>query len=728
MKIFQNKPVITAPALLASLLAISIVPVAQAQQSDDGPVNLLATVNEGTGNTPTNTGETEASADNTPSISSIDEAVNAIAGEDNMTDKTSGLSEGDGTTTSVSLTETPSVSGEETTDPDADTNSNSVDEGASIGVTLSRTAAPEFGIADIGIEAAATDLGLTATIWRDTPVDRVAALLSEGGADSTSRALSDLSRAVVAHRAVPPVGSAAVEDSIVAARLKWLAASGRSNDLAVLIDQLPNEDIWLGWKQWLVETQLMSRRDAEACRNVMYQVSRTLEPFWHKSKVICSAAQGDSASARFAADILFATGVQDDAFKALVSTLLDGTEPGPFDPAMLDPLHVVLMDAAHYPIGVDALAALPPASEQTAIGLRYLDPEARLVSTWRALSHGLIDHTKAAKLWRSVDVGDVPASLALSRHQGLPTPLTRALAWRALSAETTAARLPMIVMAMDIEVAAGTGLTMAPLYADLVREALAFDGAGDLLASGREGLVEKLGLLLASDGEAPLDLALASDVGIAAAQLMTGMASGTWSVSPLDELGLWHLLPLMESAGAEPDISADWMTLATPASLTPTSYLSVSPVMMRALEQAASGGRVGEAALLAQRIVAGQDLTSLHPADLARIAAALNGIGQQKVANAFVMEVTRAHILASAAAITLGDPVAVKSVVIDNTPADAESEAGVSEQTGDGSGNQAADVSDDQVGDEASQVVSADASGQVTDENVPQQGSAASAD
>ena len=56
MKIFQNKPVITAPALLASLLAISFVPVAQAQQSDDGPVNLLATVNEGTGNTPTNTG------------------------------------------------------------------------------------------------------------------------------------------------------------------------------------------------------------------------------------------------------------------------------------------------------------------------------------------------------------------------------------------------------------------------------------------------------------------------------------------------------------------------------------------------------------------------------------------------------------------------------------------------------------------------------------------------
>ena len=715
MKIFQNNSGLSAPALsvtlsVVALLAFGFAPPAQAQQSDDGPVNLLATVNDGVGQTPAKNGENEVSAGNTPSISSIDEAINAISGEDNTTATTSGSAVGADTATSLSVTETASESGVGTAG--ADITSATSDQSASISVTLSRTAAPEFGIADIGIEAGGSELGLTATIWRDTPVDRVAALLSEGGADGTSRALADLSRAVVAHRAVPPVGAAAVEDMIVAARLDWLAASGRSNDLAVLIDQLPNEDVWLGWKQWLVETQLMSRRDAEACRNVMYQVSRTLEPFWHKSKVICSAAQGDSANARFAADILFATGVQDDAFKALVSTLLDGTTPGPFDPARLDPLHVVLMDAAHYPIGVDALNALPSASMQTAIGLRYLDPNARLVSTWRALSHGLIDHTKAAKLWRSVDIGDVPAGLALSRHQGSPTPLTRALAWRALSAEMTAARLPMIVMAMDTEVAAGTGLTMAPLYADLAREALAFDGAADLLASGRAGLFEKLGLLLASDGEAPLDLALASDVGIAAAQLMTGMTSGTWSASSLNELGVWHLLPLMEVAGLEPDNAVDWMTLTTPASLTPVSYLSVSPVMMRALEQAASGGRVGEAVLLAQRIVAGQNLASLHPADLARIAAALNGIGQRNVASDFAMEVMRSHILASAAAIALGEPVLVKTVDIDDSSAGADSEGTASEQAG----------------DEAFQATSEDASEQVTDENVPQQGSAASAD
>ena len=134
--------------------------------------------------------------------------------------------------------------------------------------------------------------------------------------------------------------------------------------------------------------------------------------------------------------------------------------------------------------------------------------------------------------------------------------------------------------------------------------------------------------------------------------------------------------------------------------------------MMRALEQAASGGRVGEAVLLAQRIVAGQNLASLHPADLARIAAALNGIGQRNVASDFAMEVMRSHILASAAAIALGEPVLVKTVDIDDSSAGADSEGTASEQAG----------------DEAFQATSEDASEQVTDENVPQQGSAASAD
>ena len=171
----------------------------------------------------------------------------------------------------------------------------------------------------------------------------------------------------------------------------------------------------------------MARRDDEACRTVMYQVSRTFEPFWHKAKVICSAAMGDAASARFAADILSAMGVDDAVFSALVANLLDDTDPGPIDPSLLEPLHIVLMDAAHSDIDAAALGALSDASAQTAVGLRYLDADARLVSTWQALDRGLVDHGKAAKLWRSANFTSDQVQLAAARHQSQPSALTLSL-------------------------------------------------------------------------------------------------------------------------------------------------------------------------------------------------------------------------------------------------------------------------------------------------------------
>lgn len=713
-------------------VSLSPISSASAQQADNEPVNLLATVTDGNqqtaispdGNSPDRQPAVETVA---PTISSIDEAVNSVS-EDAVEQQ----SPSDASAANI-ITAVQPESGNETA---------AVTLSTAPAATLSLTEAPRFGVANIGIEMTAFTPGLTSTIWRDTPVERVSYLLAKGASDTTSRALADLSHSVVAHRAVPPVGAAEVEQEFVSARLAWLAASGRSEDLTGIVAQLPDDEVWLNWKQWLVETQLMSRRDAEACDAVMLQVSRTLDPFWHKSKVICNAAQGDAATARFAADILFATGVQDETFSALVSTLLDGVDPGPLDPAMLDPLHVILMDAAHYPIGVDALAALPPASVQTATGLRYLDPEARLVSTWKALSHGLIDHDMAAKLWRSADNGDVSGNLALSRHQSLPTPLTRALAWKALSAEMTPARLPLIVRALDADIAAGAGPKMVPLYADLAREALGFDGAQQLLEAGQEGLIEKLGLLLAADGEAPLDLALASDVGIAASQLMSGMDRGNGSLSPLDDLGLWHLLPMIEAVNGEAEVeadqvAADWITLATPVSIAPSSYLSVSPVMLRGLEQASRAGRVGETALMAHRIVAGQDLANLHPADLARVVTSLRNIGQPDVAADFATEVARAHILKIAAKITLGAPVtpAVVDMADDGLASDAVDAETVAPEGDAPEGD--APESDGSEGESSENGTSVDdtmpdsgssaASEQVTDENTQQQDSIANA-
>ena len=113
----------------------------------------------------------------------------------------------------------------------------------------------------------------------------------------------------------------------------FLANGGRSGDLAVLAEQLPNAEKWQNWQRWLVEHHLMSRNDAGACAIVSREISQTMDPFWHKANVICQAVQGNMGGARFAADILAASGVNDPVFYGLVNQVLNNAPPPDINPA-----------------------------------------------------------------------------------------------------------------------------------------------------------------------------------------------------------------------------------------------------------------------------------------------------------------------------------------------------------------------------------------------------------
>jgi len=659
---FPGKPLSSCHLRLAGAVAglalfLSVPVMAQqfsADTADQGPVDLLATIqdNRSTGSDEiTYDAADTGSSGSAGSITSIDDAVKSVtelpvlevpATSEPTQPATIAETAASGTATApASQGVTLDITQEGTGDTGAASSDSSL---TGSGASLQKSSAPVFGIANIGIE---TDAGLNATIWRDTSASRAALLLDNDRVLGSSPALSALAHDVVAHRAVPPAGAAANANALVAARLDWMAASGRSQTLESLVGQLPDEEPWLDWKQWLVETQLMARRDDEACRTVMYQVSRTFEPFWHKAKVICSAAMGDAAGARFAADILSAMGVDDAVFSALVANLLDDTDPGPIDPSLLEPLHIVLLDAAHSDIDAAALGALSDASAQTAVGLRYLDADARLVSTWQALDRGLVDHGKAAKLWRSANFTSDQVQLAAARHQSQPSALTRALVWRALDKERSMGRLPMISAAMDADIASGAGLMMAPLYAELVRQSLDFDGAADAIAAD-PALSVRMALLLGVGDMADLPPQLDTETARAARDLLAMIGGGEADIAPLDRFGLWHLLPLIEldtPMDAVMNAGDDWLELASPDAGVPASFLSVSPVMLRAMEQAAGDGRVAETVLLAHRIVGTIDLAAIHPADAARVMRALDKVGQPATARAFAGDVARAHLL-----------------------------------------------------------------------------------
>ena len=515
-------------------------------------------------------------------------------------------------------------------------------------VNLGRRKISEVGLAAIGVgDGEANAYGLDSMIWRGTSASDAVFLLEKLAVVSHSQALTNLSYRVVAKQSVPPSGANLVASELVAARLAWLARAGRSHDLAVLANQLPDSQQWASWKRWLVEHELMMRNDAVACGIVDAQVVATMDPFWHKAKVICHAVKGNAAGARFAADILAANGVEDPIFFALTNEMLTGVPAENIDPNELDTMHVVLMDVLNRSIPLESLAVLPSQMAQSVVQLKFLGTDARMVSTFDGLSRGLINHNQVSKLWRNAGIVDSDPQLALAQLDGEATALTTAMAWRAIDADRSPQRLARIVAAMGAEIAEGNGALMLPLYAELIVDEITNAYAAADMRFNEDGVASQISMLLAI--AKPNDIALIdgftnNDDAVRAANLMKMIERGELQAGLMRDLDMWPLVPVLKAAGAVmPD--QDWLVLSKNAELTQYPFISLSPVVLSAVMQAANNRRVAETILLTNWLLQTGPLETINPEDVAKLVTALRKIGQEDVAKALSKEILRAHLL-----------------------------------------------------------------------------------
>jgi hypothetical protein len=401
----------------------------------------------------------------------------------------------------------------------------------------------------------------------------------------------------------------------------------------------------------------MIRDDVAACSIVSRQITQTMDPFWHKSNVICQAVQGKTGGARFAADILAANGVDDPIFFGLVNEVLNNNRATPadfakLDPAKLDSAHIVLMDVANRPIPLEGLAVLPKQMAETVIKLKFLGPDARMVSTFDGLNRGLITHRQAGKLWRSAGQENNDPQLALTQLDGKGDALSTALAWRALDADTQIDRLARVAKAIKAEINGGNGAVMLPLYAELVRNALADEAVAANMRFDDLDVAPKMAFLLAINQ--PNDTTtLAAFAGngeaLMAAELLRGLSGDAVDTNVISALNMWHLLPVLEAAGVAVD-EQDWLDLVKNAPVSGQGFAGLPPLLLKAVTAAAEARHVAETVLLANWLLRDVALEKTNPADLAAVIRALDMIGQGDVAKAFAHEIIAAHLMQRLAA------------------------------------------------------------------------------
>lgn len=539
---------------------------------------------------------------------------------------------------------------------------------------MKRRTIKDVGLASIGIGDGDGDAldALDNRLWRGVPLQRAMALIDNVPVPLASDALRRMSYHVIARQAVPPKGAAENPSALLSARMDYLSRVGRSDGLAAIITQLPENEDWADWHIWRLFYDLMKREDEQACAVAAENAASSLDPLWQKTNLMCQILTGDEARAAFSADVLKASGLIDDPlYFDLVDVLLrrrdgDSLSAQIFDNQRVDFMHVILMDAAHVNIGAAQLASLDHSYAQAANALRYLRDDARQSLGMGNLRAGLISSEDAKALFiASTKAPDSPL-MAMSRRleaddgqtDSAAVTLFVAIREALLEAETLdqsgAEELAnLILSAISTEVRAGDGAIWLPLYAPYLRDAMA---QADMRQSDAKTQMDyAMALALAGLPLTPLPtdgmaVVMADHVLIAA----DDSAPMEARIEALRRLDMTALLPLLLGQGAG---DQNWLDayLAEDDAIDATAFVPLSQTGLRALGAAAEQGQRAEAVIIASRLTSDKALHLTSPSEQAEVAISLAKATLPQTAQAFANEALFAHMAAALLGPIAGD-------------------------------------------------------------------------
>ncbi len=644
----------------ASFLLPAMVHPAAAQGREDAPVNLLQL-----GQTAPKTDD--SSADSTPAPDSPDASDKTLGSDTANAGEIFVLPDVQLEEASpAALTDTQNAAAEEQTDPPANDGTPALVRTRSDlpATSLARRSVSRVSLASVGLKRAATlSEDLNALIWSDSDAETALYLLRNVPAMGSAPILSQLTFEIMAIAAVPPKGAGSVAEELVSTRLNWLAAAGQSDALAEIVRMLPEEDRWAEWKRWQVEYDLIRQADDTACRDAEKKAQLTLDDFWHQSRIICALLAGDKNNARFAADILKASGGEDVNFFQLVDKLLGSEAEISLDLATLDSVDLVLMDAAHEQISLAAFEQMPSSMIQAASNFRYLAADAALKTSFMMLERGLQKRGPTEQIWRSLLEAPMPAEAALATLDGQDAfgqtaarhdALVSASLWVGLALRKEADTNILIRRAFETEIRSGRPELLLDLYASLIQQRLSQTADSETAPAIDAELQKDFALMLslsAPSDELPAALSAGSELGKSAKNVLAAAKGQSWQAEDLEMANAWPLLPVLEAQGSVGP-QQDWTAMLTntaPDLFTPRpvkpAYHRLSATHLLALGQLAEKGNIAETALLAAMLVQPVALGWIEPVDAAEIIKSLQQVGLQSVADQLAEDIVKAHLL-----------------------------------------------------------------------------------
>lgn len=520
--------------------------------------------------------------------------------------------------------------------------------------------------------------GLGVDMWAGTPRALVERLLPQLPVATRSRAARNLMQRLLLTTATPPAGDRGAT-SLLSQRVDSLAAMGDLAGVDSLLLTAPRRLADADLARAGVNNRLLLYDFAGACSDVDGTVAGYTTVFWQKALILCQTLAQDYAQASLGLGLLRESGgASDHTFFTVVESLTAGAGLNIDAPGAATALNLALLRAAGGQVPQWLVEAATPAMLRTIALSPNADLGSRLDAARRAEAIGALNSEALASLY--VGIGFDAGAIAGAFDAGTAPQATLALQYLAALDQTVpAARAEALRQSWRLAQDRGGYPTAArlglPLALELTPSAELAWFTGDavrvLLLGGRIGAA--LAWYQVAQREAVFDadvarieaslwplIAMAADPDVLARDLLLTTAQAAemgrllawddtrfarWqAAAPAQVAGQAGLvLSLLDGLGVV-DSGSRWAAVVQngPAAGRvdgPAAGGALpSAALLFALDDAAAGGRRGEAILLAL-IAVGEDLPgTTHPLVLNRVLTALRQVGLDADARALAVE------------------------------------------------------------------------------------------
>ena len=217
-------------------------------------------------------------------------------------------------------------------------------------------------------------------IWNDVSFERALYLLEKIDFRTNSSVLKELLNEVLSISQDPPIGETSLEIEFINKKLELIANLHQLETLYKLIDLLPDDTIFDHWRALRVEHLLLKgefESDSFACKIVNDISVENEDEFWKKAQIFCQIILGNEDDAIFDAELLRASGSQDNNFFNLLYSLIGQKEDFIIEEDKLELLHIIMMDQIRNIIPSEFIFKTPQYNYPVLLNIENIQAEAK---------------------------------------------------------------------------------------------------------------------------------------------------------------------------------------------------------------------------------------------------------------------------------------------------------------------------------------------------------------